>query len=51
MPANYVAESGLLKNFYDGSVAIKLSKENNLWLETGVFSSHIGFESAEAKNN
>ena len=51
MSANYSAEPGLLENLYEGNIAIKLSKENNLWLEAGVFSSHIGFEGFEAKNN
>jgi hypothetical protein len=50
MSANYQAESGFLGNLYRGNVAIKLSKENNLWLEAGVFSSHIGFEGFEAKD-
>jgi len=51
MSANYSAEPSLLENLYEGNIAIKLSKENNLWLEAGVFSSHIGFEGFEAKNN
>lgn len=51
MSANYSAETSLLENLYDANVAIKLSKENNLWLEAGVFTSHIGFEGVEAKNN
>ncbi len=51
MSANYSAEPGLLENLYDANIAIKLSKENNLWLEAGVFSSHIGLEGIEAKDN
>ena len=51
MRANYAAEPGFLKNLYEGSVAVKLSKENNLWFETGVFSSHLGFESAKGDDN
>ena len=51
MQANYSAEPGLLENLYDANIAIKLSKENNLWLEAGVFSSHIGSEGIEAKDN
>ena len=30
MSANYSAEPGLLENLYEGNIAIKLSKENNL---------------------
>ena len=46
MNANYAAEPGVLKNIYEGNVGIKLSKAKNLWVDAGIFSSHIGFESA-----
>ena len=51
MNANYAAEPGLLGNFYEGNIGLKLSGENNLWLDVGVFPSHIGFESAVGKDN
>lgn len=51
MNANYAAEPGILGNFYEGNIGVKLSKENNLWLDVGVFPSHIGFESAIGKEN
>ncbi len=51
MNANYAAEPGILGNFYEGNVGIKLSENNNLWLDVGVFPSHIGFESAVGKDN
>jgi hypothetical protein len=51
MNANYAAEPGLLGNFYEGNVGVKLSGENNLWLDVGVFPSHIGLESAVGKDN
>ena len=51
MRANYANEPGFLRNLYEGNVAVKLSKENDLWFETGVFSSHLGFESATGKDN
>jgi Putative beta-barrel porin-2, OmpL-like. bbp2 len=51
MSANYATEPGILGNFYEGNVGIKLSRENNLWLDVGVFPSHIGLESAVGKNN
>ena len=51
MNANYTAEPGLLGNFYEGNMGLKLSGENNLWLDVGVFPSHIGFESAVGKDN
>ena len=51
MRASYAAELGLLKNSYEGSVALKISRKNNIWLETGVFSSHLGFENAKGSDN
>jgi hypothetical protein len=51
MRASYAAEPGLLKNLYEGSVALKISRKNNIWLETGVFSSHLGFENAKGSDN
>ncbi|MDN5836108.1 MAG: porin [Nitrosospira sp.] len=49
--ANYSAEPGVVKNLYQGNVGIKLSRENNLWLDVGVFPSHIGFENPVGKDN
>lgn len=46
--ANYAAEPGVLKNIYEGNVGVKLSKTKNLWVDAGIFSSHIGFESAHS---
>lgn len=51
MNANYAAEPGILGNFYEGNAGIKLSGGSNLWLDVGVFPSHIGFESAVGKDN
>lgn len=51
MKANYALEPGFLGNFYEGNVGIKLSRENNLWLDVGVLPSHIGLESAVGKDN
>lgn len=44
--ANLAAEPGVLKNIYEAHAGVKLSRHQNLWLEAGVFASHIGFESA-----
>ncbi len=30
----------------EGNIGIKLSKKNNIWLDSGIMPSHIGFESA-----
>ena len=48
---NYSAEPGLLKNIYEAYAGISLNKRNNLWLEAGVFPSHLGFESPVAMDN
>jgi len=48
MNANYAAEPGVLKNIYESNVGVKISKNKNLWIDAGIFSSHIGFESAHS---
>ena len=48
--ANLAAEPGVLKNIYEANAGLKLSKTANLWLDAGIFSSHIGFESAISKD-
>lgn len=47
---NLAAESGVLKNIFEANAGLKLSKTENLWLDAGIFSSHIGFESAISKD-
>lgn len=47
--ANLAAEPGVLKNIFEANAGLKLSKTANLWLDAGIFSSHIGFESAISK--
>lgn len=51
MNANYAAEPGVLKNVYEANLGIKISKNNNLWLDAGIMPSHIGFESAVGRDN
>lgn len=48
--ANLSAEPGVLKNIYEANAGIKLSDKTNLWVDAGIFSSHIGFESAISKD-
>ena len=48
--ANYAAEPGVLKNVFEANAGFKIGKKN-LWLDAGIFSSHIGFESAVGKDN
>lgn len=48
--ANLSAEPGVLKNIYEANAGLKLSKTENLWIDAGIFASHIGFESAISKD-
>lgn len=50
MNANYAAETGVMKNVFEANAGVKLSPRKNLWLDAGIFSSHIGFESAISKD-
>ncbi len=50
MNANLAAEPGILKNIFEANAGIQLSKTKNLWLDAGIFPSHIGFESAVGKD-
>lgn len=47
---NYANEQ-LLKYVHEANVGIALSKKNKLWLDAGIFASHIGFESAVSVDN
>lgn len=47
---NLAHEPDLLRNVLEANVGIKLSKSKNLWVDAGIFSSHIGFESAIGKD-
>ena len=48
--ANLAAEPGVLKNIFEANAGFKLAKSANLWLDAGIFSSHIGFEGAVSKD-
>ncbi len=48
--ANLSAEPGVLRNVLEANAGLKISKSNNLWIDAGVFGSHIGFESAISKD-
>lgn len=50
MNANYSSETGTIKNIFEANAGIKLSKKKNLWLDAGIFPSHLGFESAVSKD-
>lgn len=48
---NYAAEQGLLKNVFEANIGIALNNKKNLWLDAGIFPSHLGFESAISVDN
>lgn len=48
--ANLAAETGVLKNILEANIGFKVSRNKNLWLDAGIFGSHIGFESAISKD-
>ncbi|HNR07690.1 MAG TPA: porin [Saprospiraceae bacterium] len=47
---NLSAEPGVMKNVFEANAGIKISGSKNLWLDAGIFSSHLGFESAIGKD-
>lgn len=48
---NYAAEDQVLKHVFEANAGISLNRKNNLWLDAGIFPSHIGFESAISMDN
>lgn len=44
--ANLAHEPGVLRSIFEANAGVKLSKKKDLWIDAGVFASHIGFESA-----
>lgn len=48
--ANLAAESGIMKNIFEANAGISLTSGHNLWVDAGIFQSHIGFESAIGKD-
>lgn len=49
--ANLASEPGVLKNILEANAGVKISSTKNLWVDAGIFSSHIGFESAIGKDS
>lgn len=48
--ANLAAEPGVFKNIFEANAGVKISQSKNLWVDAGIFTSHIGFESAIGAN-
>lgn len=47
---NLADEPGVLRNIFEANIGVKIAKTKNLWVDAGVFASHIGFESAIGKD-
>ncbi len=48
---NYASDHSFLRYFHLANAGIALNKKKNLWLDAGIFGSHIGFESAVSSEN
>ncbi len=48
---NLATESKVFQHVYEANIGLKLSKRHKLWLDMGIFNSHLGFESAIGKDN
>ena len=48
--ANLAAEPGVLRGIFEANAGAKISKKKNVWVDAGIFASHIGFESAIGKD-
>jgi hypothetical protein len=48
---NYKTTQGILKSVFESNIGVLLHKKGNLWLDAGIFASHIGFESAVSADN
>lgn len=48
---NYAAEESVLQHVFEANAGISLNPQSNLWLDAGIFGSHIGFESAISTQN
>jgi hypothetical protein len=48
---NYSAEPRALQYVYECNAGLSINEKNNLWIDAGIFGSHIGFESAISKDS
>jgi hypothetical protein len=48
---NLAAEPGVLRNILEANAGAKISENKDIWIDAGIFSSHIGFESAIGKDS
>lgn len=40
----YANETGVMKNVFEAYAGVSLNRKNNLWLDAGIFLSHLGME-------
>ncbi len=48
---NYAAEAEVMRFINEAKIGVSLNRENNLWLDAGIMTSHIGWESAVSTEN
>lgn len=48
---NYAGDHPFFRYFHEANMGISLNKKKNIWLDAGIFPSHIGYESAISSNN
>ena len=48
---NYAAEPRTFQNVFEANAGISINTKNTLWLDAGIFASHIGFETAVSIDN
>jgi Putative beta-barrel porin-2, OmpL-like. bbp2 len=48
---NYAAEPDALQSIYEANVGLSLNNAGTVWIDVGIISSHIGFESALSIDN
>lgn len=49
--SNLAHETGVLQNIFEANAGVRLLPFSNLWLDMGIFESHIGYESAIGAEN
>lgn len=47
---NLTAESGIMQNVFEANIGYQISAKQQLWIDGGIFPSHIGLESAVGKD-
>lgn len=48
--ANLASEQGVLKMIYEANAGVRIHQKKNLWIDAGIFGSHLGIESAVGKD-